>query len=225
MDLIFKDSNANEDLRSQVDTDDPLVMRAVLSHLGRALHMVGTESSDEAVASSRSSLPSLASELGKLTPRVHINDHGIMIRTQISGLVKNLFTHLPRNALDHGLETPPERLAKGKPEFGRIDIEVSVDDGQLRIRQRAIDKQIQMPDEPVSAEDIAMLIFRSGFIKGEGGHIEIRFLDEHEGANFRAFETLIYLPDKYAASLDAALTFEALRARALAGIGTSTQAA
>lgn len=134
MDLIFKDSNADEDLRSQVDTDDPLVMRAVLSHLGR-------------------------------------------------------------------------RLATA------------------RIRQRAIDKQILMPTEPASAEDIAMLIFRSGFIEGEGGHIEIRFLDEHEGANFRAFETLIYLPDKYAASPDAAMSFKALRARALAGIGPSTQAA
>lgn len=245
---------------SEVDTDDPLAMRAVLSHLGRTLHMVGTESIDEAIASSLSSLPSLASELGKLPPQVHINDHGIMIRTQISGLIKNLFTHLLRNAMDHGLEAPPERVAKGKPEAGRIDIEVSVDDGQLRIRlrddgrglamarirQRAIDKQILMPDEPASAEDIAMLIFRSGFstadtvteisgrgvgmdavkgfIESEGGRIEIRFLDDQEGADFRAFETLIYLPDKYAASLDAAMSFEALRARVLAGKGRSAQA-
>lgn len=243
---------------SEVDTEDPLAMRAVLTHLGRTLHMVGTEPIEETIAGSLSSLPSLARELGKLPPQVHIHDHGIMIRTQISSLVKNLFTHLLRNALDHGLEKPSERLAAGKPEAGRIDIEVAVHDGQLcirlrddgrglamdRIRQRAIAQRLLTPDNTVSDHELAMMIFLSGFstsetvteisgrgvgmdaVKGfierEGGHIEIRFVDEQSHSAFRAFETLIYLPDKFAASLDAAMSFEALRARVLAGRGAST---
>ncbi|MBI2734049.1 MAG: hypothetical protein HYX44_12325 [Aquabacterium sp.] len=64
-----------------------------------------------------------------------------------------------------------------------------------------------------------------GFIEGEGGRIDIRFIDEQTDADFRAFETLIYLPDKFAASLDAAMSFEALRARALAGKGSSAHTA
>ncbi|MBI2734050.1 MAG: Hpt domain-containing protein [Aquabacterium sp.] len=56
---------------SEVDTEDPTAMRAVLTHLGRTLHMVGTEPIEDAVAGPLSSLPSLARELGKLPPQVH----------------------------------------------------------------------------------------------------------------------------------------------------------
>ncbi|TAK94698.1 MAG: hypothetical protein EPO09_09085 [Aquabacterium sp.] len=52
-----------------------------------------------------------------------------------------------------------------------------------------------------------------GFLEREGGHIAIRFLDDQHDADFRPFETVISLPDKFAASLDAAMSFEALRAR------------
>jgi two-component system sensor histidine kinase and response regulator WspE len=45
-------------------------------------------------------------------------------------------THLVRNALDHGLETPDEREAAGKPEAGTIRLEAAHRAGMLRIALR-----------------------------------------------------------------------------------------
>jgi hypothetical protein len=64
----------------------------------------------------------------------------------------------------------------------------------------------------VSGRGVGMDAVR-GFLEREGGSISIRFLDEREGSNFRAFETVIALPDKFAASLSAAMSFDAPYAR------------
>lgn len=42
-------------------------------------------------------------------------------------------THLIRNAIDHGIELPHERVAKGKPEFGTVHIAASYSGGMLYI--------------------------------------------------------------------------------------------
>lgn len=86
-------------------------------------------------------------------------------------------THMLRNAIDHGLETPDERLAVGKPgegvvrlaalhRSGRIVIEVS-DDGRginrKRVREAAIAKGLIAADVTLSEEEIDNLIFLPGF--------------------------------------------------------------
>ena len=73
--------------------------------------------------------------------------------------------HLLRNAMDHGLETTEERLARGKPargtvsltarhESGSIVIEVS-DDGRGLDRERILKKAIErgLVQESQSLED------------------------------------------------------------------------
>ena len=82
-----------------------------------------------------------------------------------------------RNAIDHGLETPEERLAAGKPteglvtlaaehRGGRIVIEVS-DDGRginrTRVRQKAIEKGLVSASASLSDEEVDNLIFLPGF--------------------------------------------------------------
>ena len=67
----------------------------------------------------------------------------------------------------------------------------------------------------VSGRGVGMDAVRA-FLEKEGGSIAIRFKDEREGEAFRAFETVIALPDKYAASMHAAMSFDALRNRLLA---------
>lgn len=86
-------------------------------------------------------------------------------------------THMIRNAVDHGLETPEERKEKGKPALGevhltaahrsgRVVIEVS-DDGaginRERVKQLAIDKQLIAEDAVLSENEIDNLIFMPGF--------------------------------------------------------------
>ena len=90
-------------------------------------------------------------------------------------------THMIRNAIDHGLETPEERAAAGKNPLGtvrlsaeqkgaRIFIQVS-DDGRgidrARVRQKAIDKDIIAADAILSDEEIDQLICAPGFSTAE----------------------------------------------------------
>lgn len=86
-------------------------------------------------------------------------------------------THLIRNAVDHGLETPADRKAAGKDgegvvtlsaahQSGRIVITVA-DDGRgidrARVKAKAIERGIITPDAQLSEEEIDNLIFAPGF--------------------------------------------------------------
>ena len=86
-------------------------------------------------------------------------------------------THMIRNAIDHGLEMPDEREAKGKPRSGtvklsashrsgKIVIEVS-DDGaginRERVKKIAIDKNLISEDAVLTDSEIDNLLFMAGF--------------------------------------------------------------
>ena len=88
-------------------------------------------------------------------------------------------THMIRNSIDHGIETPEERIAKGKPptgtlslrafhEAGAVNIEV-LDDGAginpERVRAKAVEKHLITPEyaASLSASESINLIFLPGF--------------------------------------------------------------
>ncbi len=86
-------------------------------------------------------------------------------------------THLIRNSVDHGLETPEERRAAGKPETGTVHlhafqeggniiIEIS-DDGRgldrERILRKAIERGLVTEDAALTDDAIYNLIFQPGF--------------------------------------------------------------
>ena len=85
--------------------------------------------------------------------------------------------HLVRNAVMHGIETSPERLALGKPPTGEISVAVQQigqhihidvrDDGaglrKDRIRSKAIAQGLLAHDADLSDEDAIALLVRSGF--------------------------------------------------------------
>jgi two-component system chemotaxis sensor kinase CheA len=52
---------------------------------------------------------------------------------QVLELIKDPLTHMVRNSGDHGLETPDERRAKGKPETGRITLNAYHEGGHIII--------------------------------------------------------------------------------------------
>lgn len=70
------------------------------------------------------SLPSLAFELKKPSPQVEINDSDIFFEKRSYNLLSDVFTHLFRNALDHGLEDENDRKKVGKPNEGKISVDV-----------------------------------------------------------------------------------------------------
>jgi two-component system chemotaxis sensor kinase CheA len=97
-------------------------------------------------------------------------------KTVVERLAEPL-THMIRNAVDHGVESPEARVAAGKPpegtvrlsaahRSGRIVIEIS-DDGagidRPKVRASAIKKGLISPDAQLSDGDIDNLLFLPGF--------------------------------------------------------------
>jgi two-component system, chemotaxis family, sensor kinase CheA len=97
--------------------------------------------------------------------------------------VKDPLTHLVRNAIDHGLERPAERVAAGKPEegvlrlrafheSGHVNIEIR-DDGSGIRREKVLEKAIQKglihPDRAarLSDREVFALLFAPGFSTAE----------------------------------------------------------
>jgi len=93
--------------------------------------------------------------------------------------VKDPLTHLVRNAVDHGLESPEDRVARGKPaegvltlkafhEGGQVVVEVSDDGAGIdteRIRVKAGEKGLLRPDQlaQMNPADLLQLVFAPGF--------------------------------------------------------------
>ena len=214
--------------------NDMVAMRAAHQRVHNMLRMLGTVRVKEALEGIVESLPSLAKELSKEAPIVSIVDHNIVIRTQIADLLKNIFMHLYRNSIDHGIESAEKRLAKGKPAAGHINLDVSLAEGRVvlklgddgaglavaLIRQRAIEKDILAADQQASPEEIAQLIFAPGFstaavvtevsgrgvgmdavksfVEREEGTIELVFRSSDTDSSYRAFDTVISMPGKFA---------------------------
>src|SRR5262249_6940568 len=68
-------------------------------------------------------LPRIVRDLsGELGKQIELEMHGAdtELDRQVLDLIKDPLTHMVRNSADHGLETPAERAASGKPEQGTI---------------------------------------------------------------------------------------------------------
>ena len=91
--------------------------------------------------------------------------------------------HILRNAVDHGIELPEERVAAGKPRSGQVELKASrerdqvvievVDDGAGldvdAIERQAIQQDVRSPEELETMADSAVfdLIFHPGFSTAE----------------------------------------------------------
>ncbi|MBB3016226.1 chemotaxis protein CheA [Cupriavidus alkaliphilus] len=121
----------------------------------------------------------LASKLGKQIDLVTFGKATELDKSLIERIIDPL-THLVRNSLDHGIETPDKRVAAGKDPTGQlilsaqhhggnIVIEVSDDGGGLN-RERILAKAIQngLPvSETITDEEVWQLIFAPGFSTAE----------------------------------------------------------
>ncbi len=151
-----------------------------LEHLTRELQESTMAIRAQPMKTVFSRVPRIIRELeGETGKRVRLDIEGEMTevdKTVVERIGEPL-THLIRNAVDHGLEMPDVRVANGKSaegvvrlsaahQSGRIVITVS-DDGQginrARVKAKAIEKGIILPDAVLSEEEIDNLIFAPGF--------------------------------------------------------------
>ena len=103
----------------------------------------------------------------------------LKVDTAIADVLRNSLIHMIRNSLDHGMETPEERLQKEKKEECLLQlncIEVGdviqmeiMDDGRgidpNKIREKLIEKNLYSPEEAqdLSDKEVLLKIFDSGF--------------------------------------------------------------
>jgi two-component system chemotaxis sensor kinase CheA len=118
----------------------------------------------------------LAAQLGK-DAQLLITGEGTEIDKTVIEQLADPLTHLLRNALDHGIESPEERRARGKPargtihlgaehRSGRIVIEIS-DDGRGidrdKVLAKAQSRKLVAPGATLTDDEIDNLIFLPGF--------------------------------------------------------------
>ncbi|AMC34953.1 chemotaxis protein CheW [Janthinobacterium sp. B9-8] len=164
---------------------DPVIHENMLSGVGQLER--NTRELQESVMSIRmmpisfvfSRFPRLVRDLaGKLNKKIELKLIGESTELD-KGFIEKLsdpLTHLVRNSLDHGIELPDERIAKGKSptgtltlrafhQGGNIVIEVADDGAGLnreRILAKARERDIAVSDSMTDGE-VWLLIFEAGF--------------------------------------------------------------
>ncbi len=121
-----------------------------------------------------------AAELGKDIGLEVIGGETELDKSVVERIVDPLM-HLVRNALDHGLETPEQRLAAGKPAKGRLTLAACHESGSILIRiiddgrginrdkilQRAWERGLVEQGVVPAEGEILKLIFEPGFSTAE----------------------------------------------------------
>lgn len=118
----------------------------------------------------------ISTELGKEVEFITEGTDTELDKTMIENLVDPIL-HILRNSLDHGIESPSERLSRGKSEQGTIrlrafysgvhvHIQISDDGGGIdpeRVREKAVQAGIVGEDEQLNRQELLNLIFLPGF--------------------------------------------------------------
>jgi two-component system, chemotaxis family, sensor kinase CheA len=120
----------------------------------------------------------LSAELGK-DIGLEMNGADTELDRQVLDLVKDPLTHLVRNCADHGIESPDERNAAGKPRSGTIRLSASrqggyvvieiADDGRgldtARIQAKALEAGLVSEADMAAKSELQIndLIFAAGF--------------------------------------------------------------
>jgi two-component system chemotaxis sensor kinase CheA len=124
----------------------------------------------------------LSSQLGKQV-RIELEGKETDLDKTILEAIKDPLTHLIRNSVDHGIESPAVRRSTGKPEEGclllrayheggQVNIEITDDGAGLnleRIRKKGIEKGLVTADQAarMSDREAAQLILLPGFSTAE----------------------------------------------------------
>jgi two-component system chemotaxis sensor kinase CheA len=93
--------------------------------------------------------------------------------------IRDPLTHMVRNAVDHGIEPPAERVARGKPAEGRLFLHASHEGGKViiriaddgggidpaRVRDKALRANLVSPEQAarMSDRELVDLVFLPGF--------------------------------------------------------------
>ncbi len=185
---LFRFLQSNEDYVNQLGrelaslsqrlTADDMHLGALADHLQDTVAALRMMPFETILGGFQRMVRDLARDTGK---QVHLDIAGanVEIDKTVLDALKDPLMHLLRNAIDHGIEMPPERESRGKSPVGHILLSVEQrgteivirvqDDGHGldlgRIRRKAISIGLMSENEAslLNDDDVRMLIFESGF--------------------------------------------------------------
>jgi two-component system, chemotaxis family, sensor kinase CheA len=122
----------------------------------------------------------LANSHSKLA-RVEVSGGDVEVDTTVLEHLKDALLHMIRNAIDHGIETPPVRKSRGKNPCGVIKVSAAhmgsnvvvtlQDDGaglnRAKILRKAKEMGLFLNANPVSDTELYQVLFRPGFSTAE----------------------------------------------------------
>ncbi|GMM61737.1 chemotaxis protein CheA [Novosphingobium pituita] len=153
---------------------------AVLDGLTRDIQESAMAIRAQPIGSVFSRVPRILRELSASTGkhvRLEVSGESTELDKTVIERLGEPLTHLIRNAVDHGIETPEERLACGKNAEGTLTLSAEHRSGRILIRiaddgrginrervlGKAIEKGLVAPDAQLTKEEIDLLIFAPGF--------------------------------------------------------------
>jgi len=184
MDLVGELVLVRNRLKAQPEGLDELARRAVaeLDHVTGALQRSVMSVRMQPVGRLFSRIPRQVRELARGLSKkveVHLEGESAELDKHMLDALGDPLVHLVRNSLDHGIETPAERQAMGKPEVGKLTvsarqagdhIEIDLaDDGKgidpEAVKQVAVSRGVITADvaAAMDAETAQGLIFAPGF--------------------------------------------------------------
>ncbi len=170
-------------LKEQAYSDNPQVLRKTIHQLGKVTKEVQDLSMSLRMVPLKQTFQKMqrivrdtSSLLGKKVQLKLQGEETEVDKTVLEALGDPL-VHLIRNAVDHGIEDPNERIAKGKPESGQVTLRAFHEGGKLvievkdngggisteKLRRKAVENGILKPEQIISDREAIQLIFYSGF--------------------------------------------------------------
>ena len=159
--LLLQQSRVNTDLQDGLIKSRMVKFSGLLSRLRRLVRQS-------------------SQELGKKAELVVTGEQNEVDNKVLDRMVAPL-EHIIRNALSHGIETPVERVKKGKPEVGHITIDITRDGSDVvirasddgagvdigKIRNRALQLGLLQEGQAASDTDLVQYILEPGFSTAE----------------------------------------------------------
>ncbi len=126
-------------------------------------------------------LPEVARQLGKPEPKILIHGEDVRVFSEYANTITNVFSHVLKNSIDHGLEKAEQRVAARKPEAGIIHIQASQqhvgveievwDDGRglalKRLHKKMTEEGLLAIGSNSNPQRVAESIFMSGLSTAE----------------------------------------------------------
>lgn len=178
----------NQILQFSRNSEDSAIAAASqrLNHITTELQAGVMKTRMQPISNAWSKLPRVIRDLSAaLGKRVQIKMEGAETELDktILEAIKDPLTHIVRNSVDHGIETPQVRLSRGKPmegtlllrafhEGGQVNIEISDDGGGIdigKVRNKAISQRLVTSEQAaaLSERELMQMILLPGFSTAE----------------------------------------------------------